>query len=87
MATTAVKLDKSRPYGELWGVMKECPGAKFAQDGKFFDAQGNLLGGEPEPEVEPEAPPAPEPEAPVQEPEAPAAPATPPGLPPKKTKK
>lgn len=36
-------LDKTRPYGEVWGQVEGVSGARFAQDGALFDAGGRLL--------------------------------------------
>lgn len=38
-----VKLDKSKPYGEIGGRYDEKPNARFTQDGKFFDVHGALI--------------------------------------------
>ena len=38
-----VKLDRSRPYGAISGVVAEFPRAKFEQDGKLFDFDGDQL--------------------------------------------
>lgn len=35
-------LDRKKPFGEIFGV-SENKGAKFIQDGKYFDAKGNSL--------------------------------------------
>lgn len=45
MATIAnVKtLDKSRPYGEVWGQVEGVDGARFSQDNALFDASGRLV--------------------------------------------
>ena len=43
------KLDKSRPYGEVYG---DANGVRFVQDGLQFDATGNLIG-EPGQETKP----------------------------------
>lgn len=83
------KLDKSKPYGEVWGQVEGVIGARYSQGTKLFNAGGEEVHDfAPAPVVEPEVPPAPapvvepEPEAPVVEPE-PEAPALP-GIPAKK---
>jgi hypothetical protein len=48
-----LRLNKNRPYGELFGGEQEFPGAKFVQDNRYFRLDGTLIGDpiEVEPEV------------------------------------
>ena len=82
------KLDKSKPYGEVWGQVEGVVGARYSQGTKLFNAGGEEIhdfappapAPEPEPELPPPAP-APEPEPVVEpEPEAPLV-VEPPALP------
>lgn len=41
MRMTVCKLDKSKSYGQIMGADN---GARFEQDGKEFDFEGNLIG-------------------------------------------
>ena len=71
-----MKLDKTKPYGEVFGVHQ----ASFEQDGKYFDAHGDeIKAAAPEaqaPAPEPAAPEADAPDAaPAAAPQADAAPA------------
>lgn len=38
-----MKLDKSKPYGTIYG---DLDGRAFVQDGRYFNAAGELIGGE-----------------------------------------
>lgn len=42
---TAIKLDRSRSFGEIFG---STDGSKYDQDGKTFNADGDLLNYQPE---------------------------------------
>lgn len=47
-----LRLNKNRPYGEVFGAELETPGARYQQDGHYFRLDGSLIG---DPiEVEPE---------------------------------
>lgn len=94
MATNAKsKLDKSKPYGEVWGQVEGVLGARYSQGTKLFNAGGEEIhdfAPAPVVEPEPEVPPAPEPEK-EPEPEVPEVPEVPaaeppalPGIPSKK---
>ena len=39
-----VMLDRSLPVGEIYGVMDECPNARFSQGGHLFDGEGKKVG-------------------------------------------
>ena len=39
----SMKLKRNAPYGEIFGGFPEQPTAKYTQDGKLFDAQGNVI--------------------------------------------
>lgn len=39
----SMKLKWNAPYGEIFGGYPEQPTAKYTQDGKLFDAQGNAI--------------------------------------------
>jgi len=47
-----MKLDRKRPFGEILGKSPK-PGAKFEQDGNYFNNVGDLVGPE-KPAVNPE---------------------------------
>ena len=38
-----MKFDRSKPYGEIAGIFEDHPGARYVQDGKYFDGAGNEL--------------------------------------------
>ena len=38
-----LKLDKTRAYGTIGGRWDECPGARFTQDGYYFDVEGRHI--------------------------------------------
>jgi hypothetical protein len=41
------KLDKTKPYGEIWGRDDKIPAsARYQQNGLYFDHGGNCLGGD-----------------------------------------
>jgi len=46
------KLDHSRPVGDIFGTYDLKPLARYTQDGKFYDAKGNLLLSEEEKAIE-----------------------------------
>lgn len=37
------KLDRARPFGEIYGSMDECPSARYVQDGCLFDKNSDLI--------------------------------------------
>lgn len=39
-----LRLNRNRPFAELFGAELEFPGAKYQQDGHFFRLDGSLLG-------------------------------------------
>jgi len=38
-------MNKKEPYGEIFGQIDDAPGARFMQNGEYFNAQGNKVGG------------------------------------------
>ena len=38
-----VKLDRTRSFGEISGEIEGFPGARYAQDGNFYDSNDNKL--------------------------------------------
>ena len=39
----SMKLKRNAPYGEIFGGYPAVPNAKYTQDGKLFDSQGNII--------------------------------------------
>ena len=39
-------LDKKQPYGEVMGKVEGAPGARYFQDGLYFNGKGEKVGGE-----------------------------------------
>lgn len=39
-----LRLNRNRPYGEMFGAELEFPGAKYTQDGHMFRLDGTLIG-------------------------------------------
>ena len=38
-------LDKSKSFGEIFGIMAECESARYIQNGKFYTSEGILING------------------------------------------
>jgi len=39
-----MKLDRGKPYSTISGVFADLPDARYEQDGRFFDWQGEVIG-------------------------------------------
>ena len=40
----AVRLNRAKPYGDVFGDVDGAPGARFIQDGTLFNAKGEKVG-------------------------------------------
>ncbi len=58
-----MNLDKRSPYGHITGKLEGYSGARYYQDGRYFDGRGVEIFAYPVPKPEPTAP-APKPAAP-----------------------
>lgn len=38
------RFDRSKPYGEIFGDVPDAPGARFLQDGHYFNTAGGIVG-------------------------------------------
>ena len=43
-APVGPSFDRSKPYGEVFGDIPEAPGARFLQDGHYFNTTGGIVG-------------------------------------------
>lgn len=43
-APVGPSFDRSKPYGEIFGDVPDAPGARFLQDGHYFNTAGGIVG-------------------------------------------